>query len=163
MARYLSASSSWRRISSRRADESTEISSLGIEIVTEIVTETVTETFSEIVTDIVNEIVTETVSKIVTEIVTETVSEIVTEIVNEIVTEISSLGIVTTRVRLLVIYRMSKDSLFDFWEKLANRYCFVLFSEQFCASVFNFQLQRGKVSLKKRLKGCNEYRCSITK
>ena len=75
MARYLSASSSWRRISSRRADESTEISSLGIEIVTEIVTETVTETFSEIVTDIVN----------------------------EIVTEISSLGIVTTRVRLLVI------------------------------------------------------------
>ena len=135
MARYLSASSSWRRISSRRADESTEISSLGIEIVTEIVTETVTETFSEIVTDIVN----------------------------EIVTEISSLGIVTTRVRLLVIYRVSKDSLFDFWEKLANRYCFVLFSEQFCASVFNFQLQRGKVSLKKRLKGCNEYRCSITK
>ena len=125
MARYLSASSSWRRISSRRADESTEISSLGIEIVTEIVTETVTETFSEIVTDIVN----------------------------EIVTEISSLGIVTTRVRLLVIYRVSKDSLFDFWEKLANRYCFVLFSEQFCASVFNFQLQRGKVSLKKRLKG----------
>ena len=135
MARYLSASSSWRRISSRRADESTEISSLGIEIVTEIVTETVTETFSEIVTDIVN----------------------------EIVTEISSLGIVTTRVRLLVIYRVSKDSLFDFWEKLANRYCFVLFSEQFCASVFNFQLQRGKVSLKKRLKGCNEYRCSVTK
>ena len=95
MARYLSASSSWRRISSRRADESTEISSLGIEIVTEIVT----ETFSEIVTDIVN----------------------------EIVTEISSLGIVTTRVRFLVIYRVSKDSLFDFWEKLANRYCFVLF------------------------------------
>ena len=135
MARYLSASSSWRRISSRRADESTEISSLGIEIVTEIVTETVTETFSEIVTDIVN----------------------------EIVTEISSLGIVTTRVRLLVIYRVSKDPLFDFWEKLANRYCFVLFSEQFCASVFNFQLQRGKVSLKKRLKGCNEYRCSVTK
>ena len=135
MARYLSASSSWRRISSRRADESTEISSLGIEIVTEIVTETVTETFSEIVTDIVN----------------------------EIVTEISSLGIVTTRVRFLVIYRVSKDYFFDFWEKLANRYCFVLFSEQFCVSVFNFQLQRGKVSLKQRLKGCNEYICSVTK
>ena len=140
MARYLSASSSWRRISSRRADESTEISSLGIEIVTAIVTE------------IVSEIVTETVSEIV--------SEIVTEIVSEIIAEISSLRIkiVATRARLLVNYRVSKTSLFNIWENLANRYCFVLFSEQFCVSIFNFQLQKGKLSLKKRLKGTVQYR-----
>ena len=130
MARYLSASSSWRRISSRRADESTEISSLGIEIVTAIVTE------------IVSEIVTETVSEIV--------SEIVTEIVSEIITEISSLGIkiVATRARLLVNYRVSKTSLFNIWENLANRYCLSFFQSSFASRYLISNYRQGKLASK---------------
>ena len=122
MARYLSASSSWRRISSRRADESTEISSLGIEIVTAIVTE------------------------IVSEIVTETVSEIV----SEIITEISSLGIkiVATRARLLVNYRVSKTSLFNIWENLANRYCLSFFQSSFASRYLISNYRQGKLASK---------------